>query len=90
MQIPRNRNDFVYPFLFTEMKYLSKQAALAMILDILQFSHSVNGINFSGLGYSTSGVRVVLLTRNRSTDDVEPTAENALNGSYLLPFFSSI
>jgi hypothetical protein len=51
-----NRNDFVYPFLFTEMKYLSKQAALAMILDILQFSHSVNGINSSGLGYSTSGV----------------------------------
>ena len=48
---------------------------------------SVNGIGYSGLGYSTSGVRVVPLAKNRSTDYVEPTAENALNGTYPLTRF---
>jgi phosphate transport system substrate-binding protein len=45
---------------------------------------SVNGIGYSGLGYSTSGVRVVALAKKGSTDYVEATAENALNGTYPL------
>jgi phosphate transport system substrate-binding protein len=45
---------------------------------------SVNGIGYSGLGYSTSGVRVLPLAKKGSKDYIEPTAENALNGTYPL------
>lgn len=45
---------------------------------------SVNGIGYSGLGYSTSGVRLVPLAKKGSTNYVEATAENALNGTYPL------
>lgn len=45
---------------------------------------SVNGIGYSGLGYSTSGVRILPLAQKDSTDYVEPTAENALKGTYPL------
>jgi phosphate transport system substrate-binding protein len=45
---------------------------------------SVNGIGYSGLGYSTSGVRVLPLAPKGSTDYIEPTAENALKGIYPL------
>jgi phosphate transport system substrate-binding protein len=45
---------------------------------------SVNGIGYSGLGYSTSGVRIVPLAKKGSVDYIEATAENALNGSYPL------
>lgn len=45
---------------------------------------SVNGIGYSGLGYSTSGVRVIPLAKKGSADYVEATAENALNGAYPL------
>ena len=45
---------------------------------------SVNGIGYSGLGYSTSGVRIVPLAKKGSTDYIEATAENALKGTYPL------
>lgn len=45
---------------------------------------SANGIGYSGLGYSTSGVRVLPLAKKGSTVYVEPTAENALKGTYPL------
>jgi phosphate transport system substrate-binding protein len=45
---------------------------------------SVNGIGYSGLGYSTSGVRVLPLAPKGSTAYIEPTAENALKGTYPL------
>ncbi len=45
---------------------------------------SVNGIGYSGLGYSTSGVRVIPLAKKGSPDYIEATAENALNGAYPL------
>jgi phosphate transport system substrate-binding protein len=38
----------------------------------------------NGIGYSTSGVRVVPLAKKGSTDYVEATAENALKGTYPL------
>lgn len=45
---------------------------------------SLNGIGYSGLGYSTSGIRNVPLAQAGSTNYTEPTAENALNGRYPL------
>jgi phosphate transport system substrate-binding protein len=45
---------------------------------------STNGIGYSGMGYSTSGIRMVPLAKKGSTDYVEATPENALNGTYPL------
>lgn len=42
------------------------------------------GIGYSGIGYSTSGVRVVPLAEKEGSSFVAPTQENALNGSYPL------
>ena len=48
---------------------------------------STNGIGYSGMGYTTSGVRMVPLAKKGSTAFVEPTPENALNGTYPLTRF---
>lgn len=45
---------------------------------------SVNGIGYSGMGYSTSGVKMVPLAKKGSTNFIEPTPENAINGTYPL------
>jgi phosphate transport system substrate-binding protein len=45
---------------------------------------SVNGIGYSGMGYTTSGVKMVPLAKKGSTSFVEATPENALNGTYPL------
>jgi phosphate transport system substrate-binding protein len=45
---------------------------------------SVNGIGYSGMGYSTSGVRMVPLAKKGSKTFVEALPENAVNGSYPL------
>ncbi|NOT11863.1 MAG: phosphate ABC transporter substrate-binding protein PstS family protein [Methylococcaceae bacterium] len=45
---------------------------------------SVNGIGYSGMGYSTSGVKMVPLAKKGSTKFVDATPENALNGTYPL------
>ncbi len=45
---------------------------------------SVNGIGYSGMGYTTSGVKMVPLAKKGSTTFVEATPENAVNGSYPL------
>lgn len=47
-------------------------------------TESVNGIGYSGMGYSTSGVKMVPLAKKGSTTFIEPTPENALNGTYPL------
>jgi phosphate transport system substrate-binding protein len=47
-------------------------------------TESVNGIGYSGMGYSTSGVKMVPLAKVGSTSYVEATPENAVNGSYPL------
>lgn len=47
-------------------------------------TESVNGIGFSGMGYTTSGVKMVPLAKKGSTTFVEATPENALNGTYPL------
>ncbi|MEC4750264.1 phosphate ABC transporter substrate-binding protein PstS family protein [Methylomicrobium sp. Wu6] len=45
---------------------------------------STNGIGYSGMGYSTSGIRMVPLAKKGSKAYVEATPENALNGTYPL------
>jgi phosphate transport system substrate-binding protein len=47
-------------------------------------TESVNGIGYSGMGYSTSGIKMVPLAKKGSTNYIEATPENALNGSYPL------
>lgn len=47
-------------------------------------TESVNGIGYSGMGYSTSGVKMVPLAKKGSTTFIDPTPENALNGTYPL------
>lgn len=45
---------------------------------------SVNGIGYSGIGYKTSGVKMVPLAKKAGQAYSEPTAENALSGAYPL------
>lgn len=48
---------------------------------------TMNGIGYSGIGYKTSGVRVVPLSKEEGGDFVEANAENALTGDYPLARF---
>jgi phosphate transport system substrate-binding protein len=50
-------------------------------------SSSLNGIGYSGIGYKTSGVRAVALTKEEGKPFVEATTENAIKGSYPLARF---
>ena len=45
---------------------------------------SANGIGYSGMGYSTSGVRAVALAKEAGQPFVEATPENTLKGTYPL------
>jgi len=45
---------------------------------------SVNGIGYSGMGYTTSGVKMVPLAKKGGKTFVEATPENALAGTYPL------
>lgn len=47
-------------------------------------SSSLNGIGYSGIGYKTSGVKAVPLSKKEGKPFVEATAENALNDSFPL------
>lgn len=47
---------------------------------------SINGLGYSGIGYKTSGVKAVALSKE-GTDYVAATPENASNGSYPLGRF---
>jgi len=47
-------------------------------------TESLNGIGYSGIGYRTSGVRVLPLARDENSSFAEATAENAADGSYPL------
>ncbi|MDH5178622.1 MAG: phosphate ABC transporter substrate-binding protein PstS family protein [Gammaproteobacteria bacterium] len=50
-------------------------------------SSSINGVGYSGIGYKTSGVRAVPLTKKPGTPFVAATAENAASGKYPLSRF---
>ena len=45
---------------------------------------SANGIGYSGIGYSTSGVKAIALAAKDGAPFVEPTPENATSGAYPL------
>jgi phosphate transport system substrate-binding protein len=45
---------------------------------------STNGIGYSGMGYTTSGVKMVPLAKKAGAPFVEATPVNAINGSYPL------
>jgi phosphate transport system substrate-binding protein len=48
---------------------------------------SINAIGYSGIGYKTSGVRAVALTKKDNKPFVEATTENAIKGAYPLSRF---
>ena len=48
---------------------------------------SMNGIGYSGIGYKTSGVRPVPLTKKVGGKYIEATADNAVSGKYPLSRF---
>jgi phosphate transport system substrate-binding protein len=50
-------------------------------------STSINGIGYSGIGYKTSSVRAVPLSKKPGEAVVEATPENAVDGSYPLSRF---
>lgn len=50
-------------------------------------TESINGIGYSGIGYRTSGVRVVPLATQQGGKFVEATADNAASGEYPLARF---
>lgn len=50
-------------------------------------TESINGIGYSGIGYRTSGVRVVPLSKETGGEFVEANAENASSGEYALARF---
>ncbi len=45
---------------------------------------SVNGVGYSGMGYTTSGVKMVALAKKAGEPFIEATPENALSGKYPL------
>jgi len=45
---------------------------------------SINGIGYSGIGYTTSGVKAVSLTKKPGKPFIAATKENAANGTYPL------
>ncbi len=48
---------------------------------------SLNGIGYSGMGYSTSSVRAVPIAREAGAPFVEPNMENAIAGAYPMSRF---
>ncbi|MBT4147250.1 MAG: phosphate ABC transporter substrate-binding protein PstS family protein [Gammaproteobacteria bacterium] len=50
-------------------------------------STSLNGIGYSGIGYKTSGVKALALTKKEGSPFIAATSENALLGKYPLARF---
>ena len=50
-------------------------------------SSSMNGIGYSGIGYKTSGVRAVPLTKKAGGKFIQATPDNAVSGTYPLSRF---
>lgn len=50
-------------------------------------SKSINGIGYSGIGYRTSSVRALPLSKRAGDSPVEPTQANAISGKYPLSRF---
>ncbi len=50
-------------------------------------SSSLNGIGYSGIGYKTSGVKAVPLSKTAEPKKIDATPENAISGEYPLARF---
>ena len=50
-------------------------------------SASLNGVGYSGIGYTTSSVKAVPLAKERGGEFVQATSENAISGDYPLARF---
>jgi phosphate transport system substrate-binding protein len=50
-------------------------------------STSINGIGYSGLGYTTSSVRSLPIAKEAGSEYYEATPENAITGNYPLARF---
>ena len=50
-------------------------------------SASLNGIGYSGIGYKTSGVKAVPLSKTAQAEKIAATPENAISGEYPLARF---
>jgi len=50
-------------------------------------STSLNGIGYSGIGYKTSGVKAVPLSKKSDGEKIAATSENAISGKYPLARF---
>ncbi|TGG92386.1 phosphate ABC transporter substrate-binding protein PstS family protein [Natronospirillum operosum] len=50
-------------------------------------AETINGIGYSGIGYITSGVRAIPLSREHGGEFFEPNADNAATGDYPLARF---
>ncbi|KXK03987.1 MAG: phosphate ABC transporter substrate-binding protein [Nitrospira sp. OLB3] len=62
--------------------YVKEQPGSASVVQGI--SEDRNGIGYSGIGYTTSGVRMVPLAAKAGQPFVEPTQANTRNGSYPL------
>jgi phosphate transport system substrate-binding protein len=63
-------------------KNVNEQPGSASVVSSV--TSSVNGIGYSGMGYSTSGIKMVALAKKADSPFIEATPENALNGKYPL------
>lgn len=54
---------------------------------VSSITSSLNAIGYSGIGYTTSGVRAVALTKKEGKPFIAATAENAASGKYPLSRF---
>ena len=50
-------------------------------------SSSLNGIGYSGIGYKTSGVKAVPISKKADGEKIAATSENAISGDYPLARF---
>jgi phosphate transport system substrate-binding protein len=50
-------------------------------------SSSLNGIGYSGIGYKTSGVKALPLSKSADGEKIAATSENAISGAYPLSRF---
>ncbi|MCQ8104037.1 phosphate ABC transporter substrate-binding protein PstS family protein [Methylomonas sp. SURF-2] len=64
---------------------VNEQPGSASVVQAVTTSN--NGIGYSGIGYSTSGVRAIPLSTKEGAPFVEPTPENATSGAYPLSRF---
>jgi phosphate transport system substrate-binding protein len=64
---------------------VNEQPGSASVVQAVTTSN--NGIGYSGIGYTTSGVRAIALAAKEGAPFVEPTPENAISGAYPLSRF---